>query len=641
MKNGFIKVAAASVSLALADVAENTVRIKRIMDGAEEKGVNLLVLPELCLCGASAMDLMSSSLLLQKAREGVASLASYTRGKNIVAVVGFPFAEGGKVYNAAAVMAGGKLLGIVPKSAISSRGAFAEGRVFAAAPQNIETVLFANEAVPFGAELVFAHASLPSFRFGVEIGSDSFLPVSPAVALTAQGASIIARPTATEASLGNAEKEVCMLKAASERLLCTYVSADASVSESTQDLVFSSHHVIAECGTVLAESCPFASDEMLVSEADVDLCLGERAKDDTYFAESAASLVYFDGEVKTTPLTRHIARDPFMPEDKDERDAAALHILEVQAHALARRIAHTHARSAILGISGGLDSTLALLVMVRAYDILGKNREEILAVTMPGFGTSDRTYRNACTMCGALGVRLREIGIAASVTQHFADIGQDASVHDVTYENAQARERTQILMDLANMEGGLVVGTGDLSELALGWATYNGDHMSMYAVNASLTKTQVRTLVDYEARHADRVLAEVLFDILDTPVSPELLPTDASGKIAQKTEDLVGPYELHDFFLYYTVRCGFSPEKIFRMARYAFADVYDAQTVLHWLRTFTRRFFTQQFKRSCLPDGPKTGAVSLSPRGAWAMPSDACASLWLNEIDSIRADEII
>ena len=631
MKNGFFKACAASVSMTVADIAKNTAEIKRAIDAAEAQGAGLIVFSELTLTGASALDLYRAAALLDGAREALSSLAAYTRARNIVAVVGLPLMEGGKIYNAAAVLGGGKILGIVPKCAVRDR-AFASGE---GAPAY---ALLDGEEIPFGTDLIFAHATLPSLRFGVEIGEDSLMPVPPSAKLTAAGAAIIARPSALDAALGNAKEEEQTLTALSRRLACAIVSADAPYTESTQDTVYSSHHVIAECGSLLAAASPFTEDSLLLCDVDTELCYGERARTGYYTAKAAGRTVLFHTEVTETALLRHIPRDPFMPEDPAKREEACAHILDLQAHALARRMAHTHARSAILGISGGLDSTLALLVMARAYDILARPRAEILAVTMPGFGTSKRTYRNAVGMCQALGVRLREVSIAASVTQHFADIGQDASLHDVTYENAQARERTQILMDIANMEGGLVVGTGDISEMALGWATYNGDHMSMYAVNASVTKTQVRALVDYEARHADEALSTVLFDILGTPVSPELLPTDEKGEIAQKTEDIVGPYALHDFFLYYTVRHGFSPKKIYRMARRAFGEEYDGETVKKWLAVFARRFFAQQFKRSCMPDGPKTGAVSLSPRGAWLMPSDASGALWLSEIDEIDVD---
>ncbi len=631
MKNGFFKVAAASFSLTVADVVKNTARIKEQIDAAEKMGVGLLVFSELSLTGVSALDLYRSGALLDGARAALSALASYTRARNIIAVVGAPLMEGGKIYNVAAVLGGGRILGIVPKCAVTNR-AFTSGEYAPA------YAVIGGESIPFGTDLLFAHESLPSLRFGVEIGEDSLMPVSPSVLLAAAGAAIVARPSALDAAYGNAEEEEALLKAQSKRLCCSIVSADAPYTESTQDIVYSSHHAIAECGRLLAVASPFTEDNILVNDVDTELAYGERARMSFYTAESDVRTVLFRTEVSKTRLDRHVARDPFMPEDSEERSRACAHILDLQAHALARRMAHTRAKVAVLGISGGLDSTLALLVMARAYDILKRPRADILAVTMPGFGTSKRTYNNAVGMCQALGVRLREVSIAASVTQHFADIGQDSSVHDVTYENAQARERTQILMDIANMEGGLVVGTGDISEMALGWATYNGDHMSMYAVNASVTKTQVRALVDHEARHADEALATVLFDILGTPVSPELLPTDDKGDIAQKTEDIVGPYALHDFFLYYTVRHGFSPEKIYRMARRAFGDEYDGETVKKWLTAFARRFFAQQFKRSCMPDGPKTGAVSLSPRGAWLMPSDASGALWLSEIDSIDGD---
>ena len=476
---------------------------------------------------------------------------------------------------------------------------------------------------------------MQDYTFGVELCEDLWVPCPPSTRLCAGGAAIILNLSASDEVIGKAEYRRSLVGATSARLACGYVYCSASPTESTQDMVFSRHHLIAENGTILAENEPFAGASLTISEIDVQRLMHERYRTTSYDSVPGLQTVVFDQLLRETALTRHIAPNPFVPPYDEQLRARAEAILRIQSQGLKKRIEHTHAKTVVLGISGGLDSTLALLVCVRAFDLAGRSRKEIQCVTMPCFGTTKRTKSNAVKLCEELGVSVREVNITASVRQHFADIGHDESVHDVTYENCQARERTQVLMDIANQSGGLVIGTGDLSELALGWATYNGDHMSMYAVNCSVPKTLVRYIVQYEAGSSAPALREVLLDILDTPVSPELLPADENGQIAQKTEDLVGPYELHDFFLYHLLRFGSRPRKLFRMAKYAYGGKYPDDVILHWLKTFCRRFFQQQFKRSCIPDGPKVGSVTLSPRGDWRMPSDASGSLWLAEAEAL------
>ena len=488
---------------------------------------------------------------------------------------------------------------------------------------------------PFGTDLLFACAELPDYTFGVELCEDLWVPCPPSTRLTAGGAAIIANLSASDEVIGKADYRRMLVSATSARLACGYIYCSASPTESTQDMVFSRHHLIAENGTILAENEPFADAELTITEIDVQRLMHERHRTTSYDAVPGLRQIVFHQPLRRTQLTRPIAPNPFVPPYDDQLRARAEAILRIQSQGLKKRIEHTHAKTVVLGISGGLDSTLALLVCVRAFDLCGRSRKQIQCVTMPCFGTTKRTKSNAVKLCEELGVSVQEVNITAAVRQHFADIGHDESVHDVTYENCQARERTQVLMDIANQSGGLVIGTGDLSELALGWATYNGDHMSMYAVNCSVPKTLVRYIVQYEAASSAPALQAVLLDILDTPVSPELLPADENGQIAQKTEDLVGPYELHDFFLYHTLRFGTRPRKLFRMAKYAYAGKYDDETIRHWLKTFCRRFFQQQFKRSCIPDGPKVGSVTLSPRGDWRMPSDASSHLWLSEAEAL------
>ena len=638
MKDGFIKVACSSIEVVVADVKKNTELIKEKIDLGEKEKVNLLVLPELCVTGYTCGDLFLSNTLLDAAKQALLSLAAYTKSKNVVTVVGLPLIFSGKLYNCAAVLHKGEILGIVPKTFIPNYGEYCEARYFSSGEDMSDSIIIANEEIPFGNDLCFSSEEIENFRFGVEICEDLWAMEMPSAELCKNGALIIANLAASSESVGKSDDRLTLVSSASKNLICGYAFANSTFTESTTDGVFSGHNIIAENGKILAENKPFTNKKgLLFTEIDVDYLAAERRRITTYpVGMNECTNISFSQKVTKTKLSRKIAVNPFVPESADELNSRAETILNIQAYGLKKRIEHTHSKSAILGISGGLDSTLALLVTVKAFDLMKKSHKEIIAVTMPGFGTTDRTYQNALKICELLGVTLKEISIRDSVLQHFNDIKHNPEDHDVTYENAQARERTQILMDVANQEGGLVVGTGDLSELALGWATYNGDHMSMYGVNAGVPKTLVRHLVKYEAERSIDELKNVLLDVLDTPVSPELLPSDDNGNIAQKTEDLVGPYQLHDFFIYYTVRRGFTLKKIFRLAQYAFSGVYTDEQIIFWLEVFARRFFNQQFKRSCLPDGPKVGSVSLSPRADWHMPSDASNSLWQEQINELK-----
>lgn len=625
MKDGFIKVAAGSIEVAPADIEANRRQIEERLIEADASGVNLLVLPELCLTGATLGDLYHAELLLSRAEEAAASLAAATRGRFPVLVFGLPIRFQNQIYSCAAVAAGGELLGLVP-SAFGTE-------IFAAAPSAMQMKEIGGVSVAFGRDILFRHSTLENYAFGVTVGDPFGGSDAPLAALCENGGTILLNPAAIPERIGASESARLQARALSARLACGFVRAGAASSESTTDFVYSSHHLIAEGGELLAENPPFGHDRLSVSEIDIASLSHDRARRSKKAEPDPTWPVFFSQELVRTTLTRKIRQNPFVPEAVDAR---AEQILAIQAHGLARRVSHIHAKGMILGISGGLDSTLALLVSVRVADMLGLPRSEVHALTMPGFGTTARTKSNAVRLCEQLGVRIDTVDITGAVRRHFEDIGHDESIHDVTYENAQARERTQILMDMANREGSLVVGTGDLSELALGWATYGGDALSMYGVNASIPKTLMQHIVRHEAERLGGELREILLDILGTPISPELLPADESGDIAQKTEDLVGPYELHDFFLYYMLRYGMAPRKLYRLAVAAFGDAYDGKTLIYWLRTLARRFFTQQFKRSCLPDGPAVGVVGLSPRVGFRMPSDASAALWLAEIDSIE-----
>jgi NAD+ synthase (glutamine-hydrolysing) len=537
----------------------------------------------------------------------------------------------------AAALNRGRILGLTTKTFLPNYGEFYEMRQFCPGPKRTREILFEGEKVPFGPKLLFTAASMESLIVSAEICEDVWSPVPPSIEAAREGATLIVNCSASDETIGKDLYRRSLIEGQSARLICGYIYANAGEGESTTDLVFGGHNLIAENGTVLKASRRFVNGA-IYSEIDLDRLLSERRKNTTFKAMEDPVLwrIPFEVRIEETKLTREISSRPFVPEHAKDRAVRCEEILMIQAMGLKKRLAHAHAKNAVVGISGGLDSTLALLVSAKAFDMLGLDRKGITAVTMPCFGTTDRTYRNACKMSVKLGASLREIPIAESVKRHFEDIGHDMEDHSVTYENAQARERTQVLMDVANQNGGLVIGTGDMSELALGWATYNGDHMSMYGVNGSVPKTLVRHLVHYYADTCgDEELKAVLYDVLDTPVSPELLPPK-DGEIAQKTEDLVGPYELHDFFLYYLLRFGYEPGKIYRLAKYAFAGEYEDDTIYRWLETFIRRFFTQQFKRSCLPDGPKVGTVALSPRGDLRMPSDACAASWLKDLERVR-----
>ena len=639
MKDGFIKVAAVTPQVRVADVAYHVQQIKEAMEQSAKAGVMITVFPELCLTGYSCHDLFYQRTLLQQAKSGLLSLAKKTETLPGIYFVGLPWEWQGKLYNVAAALHGGKVLGLVPKTYLPTYAEFYEGRQFTCGMQQ---VVMANlpgqkEAIPFGTNQLFACREIPELVIASELCEDLWTPCPPSGAHCMHGATVIANLSASDEVTGKNAYRRSLVANTSARLYCAYLYACAGEGESTQDVVYSGHNLLAENGSILAESELFATG-MITTEIDVYAIASKRHRmstyesklDDTYYV-STFSLPQVE-----TSLTRFIDKAPFVPSDEATLRKRCEEILDIQSIGLKKRLAHTGAKTAVIGISGGLDSTLALLVTVRAFDMLKLSRAGIIAVTMPGFGTTDRTYQNAVSMIKSLGVTFREVSIKKAVQVHFEDIGQDEHCHDVTYENGQARERTQILMDIANKECGMVIGTGDMSELALGWATYNGDHMSMYGVNASVPKTLVRYLVRYYAMYlADEKLSKVLYDVLDTPVSPELLPPK-DGVIAQKTEELVGPYELHDFFLYHLMRYGSEPTKVFRIAKYAFAGEYDDATILKWMHTFYRRFFTQQFKRSCLPDGPKVGTVSLSPRGDLRMPSDACANLWLEQIASLE-----
>ena len=640
MKDGFIKVAAYSPRVAVGDPAANAQTAIGAMQRAEREGAKLLVLPELFLSGYTCADLFFQTALQSACVTALGDVLAATADCGVMAVLGLPLAFGNRLYNCAAVVYRGELLGVVPKTNIPDYNEFYEGRYFAPAPSENYAITLCGFDVLFGTKQIFTLSGIPLFKLAVEICEDLWVTVPPSAAHAAAGATVVANLSASSAVIGKSEYRRLLVTSQSARCVCGYVYATAAAGESSTDLVFSGNNMIAEDGAVLAESRPFAPDNFLCTEIDCEKLAGERQKQNTFGAFHADGYAYIEraSETEETKLTRFVDKHPFVPARKDEKDCRCDLILDIQAHGLARRIEAAYAKALVIGISGGLDSCLALLVAVRACELLGRPMTDIHAVTMPCFGTTKRTRTNAEILCRALGTTFEEIDIKASVDQHFSDIGQDPKKHDVTYENSQARERTQILMDIANKEGGMVVGTGDLSELALGFATYNGDHMSMYGVNASVPKTLVRHIVcrsaeKYEAAGKEE-LAAALYDIYNTPVSPELLPPK-DGEIAQVTEDIVGPYELHDFFLYHFVRFGARPRKIFRLACYAFDGEYDAQTIAKWLSMFVRRFFAQQFKRSCLPDGPKVGTVSLAPRGDFRMPSDASAAAFRKEAEEI------
>ena len=634
MRHGFVKVAAATPDIRVADVAYNKEQICRLINETVAEGAKIVVFPELALTGYTCGDLFTQDVLLAETRKAVCQLASATEEKDALVFVGMPLVVEGELYNVAAALNRGKILGFTTKTFLPNYGEFYEMRQFREGPEEVRYICFEGEKVPFGPRILFEADVMPDLIVSAEICEDVWSPVPPSIQAAREGATVIVNCSASDETIGKAAYRKSLIEGQSARLIAAYIYANAGEGESTTDLVFGGHNIISENGTTLAEGERFRNG-VIYAQIDVKRLISERRKNTTFKTarERHLARVPFRLELTGTQLTRKFPSRPFVPDAKEERDRRCEEILTIQAMGLKKRLAHTHARSAVVGISGGLDSTLAILVTARAFDMLGMDRGQIIAVTMPCFGTTDRTYNNACQMALKLGAQLREVRIADSVESHFRDIGHDIEDHSVTYENSQARERTQVLMDISNQTGGLVVGTGDMSELALGWATYNGDHMSMYGVNASVPKTLVRHLVRYCAdTEEDQEMKEVLYDVLDTPVSPELLPPK-DGQIAQKTEDLVGPYELHDFYLYYLLRFGYEPSKIYRIAKEAFVDEYDEETIYKWLHTFCRRFFSQQFKRSCLPDGPKVGTVALSPRGDWRMPSDACADVWLRDLE--------
>ena len=638
MVDGFIKVAAGVPDCTVADVSANTKEIKRLISKANELKINLLCLPELCITGYTCGDLFFSETLLNSAKNALKEITEYTAGLYPIVIVGVPLIYSSKLFNCAAVLSNGKILGIVPKTYLPNYAEFYEQRQFSSGVLvgKDATLNICGITAPFGTELIFAHNEMPEYTFGLEICEDLWAAVPPSEKLCRGGANIIVNPSASNEVIGKAEYRGSLISSTSARLLCGYIYSSSGSGESTQDLVYSGHCLICENGTTLAESEPFSEKELTVTEIDLKKLAGERHKNTSFEPLCGLKTITFEQKKITTEITRNIAKNPFVPTDSADINSRAEAILRIQSYGLKKRLAHTHSKTAVIGISGGLDSTLALLVAVRAMRLLNRPLSDIQAVTMPCFGTTSRTRSNSEKLCRLLGVTFKEINITAAVNQHFSDIGQSPDSLDVTFENSQARERTQVLMDIANKTGGMVIGTGDLSELALGWATYNGDHMSMYAVNSSVPKTLVRYIIRHEAESAESELKAVLLDILDTPVSPELLPADEKGEIAQKTEDLVGPYELHDFFLYHILRNGESPKKIYRLALIAFCGDYDKDTIKHWLNVFIKRFFSQQFKRSCLPDGPKVGSVTLSPRGDWRMPSDASAESWLKELEELK-----
>ena len=656
MKYGIIKVATAVPTVKVADCVSNIKEIESLIAQAEGQGVEIVVFPELCVTGYTCQDLFRQQLLLDATENCVMQLLEFSRQLDIISIVGAPVVAGGLLLNCALVIQRGKILGIVPKTFLPNYNEFYEKRWFASS-QDLRPQEFRYAGHPVSitpAPQLFRTGD--GVVFGVEICEDVWAPTPPSNHLTLAGADIIFNLSASDELIGKHDYLKSLLCQQSARTVSGYVYSSAGFGESTQDVVYGGNALVYENGRLLAEGERFALESQLVTaQIDVERLRSDR-RSNTTFVNAQRRMINEEVHVEKAEaaamphdfvLERSVNPHPFIPTDRDMQKSCE-EIFNIQVMGLAKRIVHTHAKTVVIGISGGLDSTLALLVCVKTFDKLKLDRKGIIGVTMPGFGTTGRTHRNAVSLMQSLGVDIREVNISKAVLQHFEDIGQDADVHDVTYENSQARERTQILMDLANKLGGMVIGTGDLSELALGWATYNGDHMSMYGVNASIPKTLIQYLVKYVAQTVDDKSAATLYDIIATPISPELIPADGNGNIQQKTEDLVGPYELHDFFLYHFLRNGFSPRKIFMLAKKAFGENmpqeegvgrYSDEVILHWLKTFCRRFFNQQFKRSCLPDGPKVGSVTLSPRGDWRMPSDAVSALWLDEVDKLMPKE--
>lgn len=637
MQNGFIKAAAVTPKIKVADPQYNGTEISRLMDEAVQQGAKIIVFPELCLTGYTCGDLFLQNLLLNEAKKELKRIVTATADKDALVFIGLPLVHAGKLYNVAAVIFNGELLAFIPKANIPNYSEFYEARHFAAGPREAELIEFDEKQVLFGTDILFESQEIEGLSIAAEICEDLWVPNPPSTEHAMAGATVIVNLSASNETVGKEAYRRLLVESASARLLSAYIYASEGEGESTQDLVFSGHNLIAENGVMLAES-PCFTNQIVYADIDILRLQSERRRINTFAAQGREhyrieEITFSKEECR---LDRQFDSRPFVPSDEKQRSERCNAILNIQSLGLKKRYEHIDCRQAVLGISGGLDSTLALLVTIRTFDMLGLDRKGVIAVTMPCFGTTDRTYQNACKLAEKLGVTLREVDIKASVMQHFQDIGHAPDSKNVVYENGQARERTQVLMDIANEVGGLVIGTGDMSELALGWATYNGDHMSMYGVNAGVPKTLVRHLVRFHADTChDEGLKAVLYDVLDTPVSPELLPP-TDGVISQKTEDIVGPYELHDFFLYYMLRFGYEPQKIYRVAKYAFAGEYDDAVILKWLRIFYYRFFSQQFKRSCLPDGPKVGSVAVSPRGDLRMPSDAESRIWREQLERLE-----
>ena len=639
MRDGFVKIAAGTPKIQVADCMYNAEQIIALMKEAAGQGVKVLALPELCITAYTCADLFLQPTLLNGAELALEHILDETSDLDLLTAVGMPIRYRNKLYSCAVVILRGEILGIVPKINIPNYTEFYEARWFASGEGVYGELTLCGQEVTLDPDLLFRCQELPELVIGVEICEDLWVPIPPSSHLATAGATVILNLSASDETVCKDRYRRNMVCDQSGRLICAYVYADAGDGESSTDLVYVAHNMIAENGNLLAES-RFQTG-LITTEIDVHRLVFERQRITTYPGNDdmySGTDVTFSLDLTETQLTRYYAPNPFVPADLGDRTARCREIFTMVSLGLKKRLEHTHAKTAVIGLSGGLDSTLALMIVANAFSMLGRSNQDIISVTMPCFGTTDRTRDNATKMAELLGTSFRRVDIGDAVNQHFADIGHDPSDHSVTYENCQARERTQVLMDIANKNGGLVIGTGDLSELALGWCTYNGDHMSMYAVNCSIPKTLVRHLTRYVSdlnREKNPALSAVLDDVLDTPVSPELLPTTADGKMTHFTEDLVGPYELHDFFLYYGIRCAFPPKKVLRLAEYVFQGEYDRDTILKWLKNFYRRFFSQQFKRSCIPDGPKIGSVTLSPRGDWRMPSDAVAVLWQQELENL------
>lgn len=626
MNSGFVKIACATPDIKVADCEHNAEEIVKMIFTAKSRGAKLIAFPELCLTGSTCGDLFFQHTLIQSTKKALSDIINRTKDLDILIVIGLPYQHKDKLYDCGAFIYKGRLLGLVPNNgSVEGRSRYFESKI------SNDCVQFNGYSVHFGTNIIFVNENMPEFKIGIEISADLLLGGTSG--LVKAGATLIINLSASHEIVGASENRRTIVKAKSRGLLCAYAHVNSGIGESTTDLVFAGHNLIAENGVILSESELFKSG-ICYADIDFQILQSERIRSTEFILQDEGyRFELFSMEKNQINIERKFSQMPFIPNNKDEIDKFCFETYQIQVVGLASRMKHIGCKRLILGLSGGLDSTLALIVAVHTMDMLGLDRKGIIAVVMPCFGTSDRTYNNACRLAEAYGITLKEINIKDSVLKHFEDIGQEVNNHDSTYENAQARERTQILMDIANQQNGLLIGTGDLSELALGWTTYNADHMSMYSLNASIPKTLVRYMVSFEAKNSNEEIKAVLMDINQTPISPELLPPTLDGSISQKTEDIVGPYELHDFLLYYVVRYGFEPKKIYRMAKLAFDGIYTGDVILKWQRVFYRRFFSQQFKRSCSPDGVKTGNISLSPRGSFIMPSDACVNAWLKSLD--------